>query len=312
MGLELAGFGHAAAIDNDFDACTTLSRNRPGWRVIAEGIESIDGREFRGVDLVAGGVPCPPFSIAGKQLGENDERDLFPQALRIVAEARPAAVMIENVRGLMTDKFKSYRDGVLRELDLLGYRADWALLNACDYGVPQLRPRSVLVAMVPRFWDKFRWWKGGSPTPTVGETLRDLMISRGWPGAEKWARDASSIAPTIVGGSKKHGGPDLGPTRAREKWRTLRVDGLGIADFAPDKEFPLDGTPRLTPRMVARIQGFPDDWLFSGGKTAVCRQIGNAFPPPVAYAVGASISQALVGSELPSSSQDRMPIPVAH
>lgn len=307
MGLELAGFEHAAAIDNDFDACTTLSRNRPDWRVITESIESIDGREYRGVDLVAGGVPCPPFSIAGKQLGEDDERDLFPEALRIVAEAQPAAVMIENVRGLMTDKFKSYRVGVLRDLELLGYKADWALLNACDYGVPQLRPRSLLVAMLPRFWDRFHWPQGGVVAPTVGEALSDLMGSRGWPGVNNWVLDASSIAPTIVGGSKKHGGPDLGPTRARERWRTLRVDGLGVADFAPNMEFPVDGLPRLTTRMVARIQGFPDEWLFAGGKTAAYRQIGNAFPPPVARAVGTSISHALLGSMVASLGQGRLP-----
>ncbi len=293
LGLEQAGFAHVAAIDNDFDACTTLRRNRPGWKVLHEGVEALDGREFRGVDLVAGGVPCPPFSIAGKQLGKDDERDLFPDAIRIVDQARPTAVMIENVRGLMTNKFKTYRANVLNRLAEFGYFGDWRLLNACDFGVPQLRPRSILVAMRREAWEAFSWPTVKTEAPTVGEVLLDLMAARGWTGAKEWAKDANDIAPTLVGGSKKHGGPDLGPTRAREKWRSLRVDGLGVADLAPDEEFALNGTPRLTPRMLARIQGFPDDWLFSGRKTAACRQIGNAFPPPVARVAGEAIASAL-------------------
>ena len=105
---------------------------------------------------------------------------------------------------------------------------------------------------------------------------------------------ASEIAPTLVGGSKKHGGPDLGPTRAKKAWATLGVDGMGIADDAPTPEF--FGMPRLTVRMAARIQGFPDDWQFAGGKTAAYRQIGNAFPPPVAHAVATQVRRCLAGS----------------
>ena len=88
-------------------------------------------------------------------------------------------------------------------------------------------------------------------------------------------------------GVQKHGGPDLGPTRAKRAWAALGVDGSGIANEAPDRNFV--GMPRLTNRMVARLQGFPDDWIFSGSKTSVYRQIGNAFPPPVACAVGVQI-----------------------
>jgi DNA (cytosine-5)-methyltransferase 1 len=121
------------------------------------------------------------------------------------------------------------------------------------------------------------------------------MASRGWPGAFAWAKAASGIGPTLVGGSKLHGGPDLGPTRAREAWKLLGVDGRGLADEAPDEKFPVDGMPKLTVRMTARIQGFPDDWKFEGRKTASYRQVGNAFPPPVAAAVGTAIKEALAG-----------------
>ncbi len=295
LGLELAGFECVGAIDNDLQACETLKKNRPNWRVHHADIEEISGSEFRGVDLVAAGVPCPPFSIAGKQLGAGDERDLFPQALRIIEEAEPAAVMLENVAGFASAKFSEYRAGLFRKLDRIGYKTEWQMLNASDFGVPQLRPRFVLVGLRSKFFRNFEWPLPTMPGATVGTTLQDLMAENGWPGALKWVSRANSIAPTIVGGSKKHGGPDLGPTRAREQWRRLGVDGLGIADAAPDTCFPINGLPRLTARMVARLQSFPDEWQFSGRKTAAYRQVGNAFPPLVAKAVGTSISSALRG-----------------
>ena len=160
--------------------------------------------------------------------------------------------------------------------------------------MPQLRPRFVLIAIREPWAAAFRWPEADqAPAPTVGATLAELMAERGWPGAADWSRRAAGIAPTIVGGSKKHGGPDLGPTRARAAWRGLGVDGLGIADAPPGPGFPHDGLPKLTVRMVARLQGFPDDWAFSGRKTAAYRRVGNAFPAPVAGALGSSIAAAL-------------------
>ena len=242
-------------------------------------------------------MPCPPFSIAGKQLGEADERDLFPRALRLIKESSPRAVLLENVRGLAGHRFDGYRGQILQCLHDLGYRTWWDRVQASMHGVPQLRPRFVLVAIRDPWAAQFRWpATSPQPPPTVGDALHDLMSSRGWPGAQAWRTGADGIAPTIVRGSKKHGGPDLGPTRARQAWRKLQVDGLGIADDPPGPEFPAGQMPKLTLRMVARIQGFPDTWTFSGRKTAACRQVGNAFPPPVAAALGKSIRDALGGS----------------
>jgi DNA (cytosine-5)-methyltransferase 1 len=126
---------------------------------------------------------------------------------------------------------------------------------------------------------------------TVGDVLFDLMESEGWGGAGAWRAAASGIAPAIVGGSKKHGGPDLGPTRARAAWASLGVDGKGLAAKAPQPGFV--GRPRLTVAMAARLQGFPDDWTFTGGKTAAYRQVGNALPPPLARAVASAIANCL-------------------
>lgn len=292
LGLEGAGFHHVGAVEYEPQFCTTLRLNRPQWNVIQQDLRDFQPSNFGDVDLIAGGVPCPPFSIAGKQLGGDDERDMFPTALNIIAKIRPRAVMLENVQGLASAKFKGYRDDLQRRLSKLGYDSEWRVLQASDYGVPQLRPRFILVALRPDDMMHFMWPHATTSPPTVGETLVDLMGANGWLGTEDWAERANRIAPTLVGGSKKHGGPDLGPTRAKRQWKELGVDGMGVADEAPDVTFPEEKLPKLTVRMVARIQGFPDEWQFSGKKTAAYRQVGNAFPPPVAKAVGRRIIAA--------------------
>jgi DNA (cytosine-5)-methyltransferase 1 len=200
--------------------------------------------------------------------------------------------MLENVRGLLDAVFVDYRQKIARQLQALGYWTDWHLFNAADFGVSQLRPRVVCVALRKDLVDHFRW-PAPSLTlpPTVGQLLADLMAERGWRGVDSWVERANDIAPTLVGGSKKHGGPDLGPTRARLAWASLGVDGRGLAEVPPDADFV--GMPRLTVRMCARIQGFPDDWHFVGKKTPSYRQVGNAFPPPVAHAVGHQIAHAI-------------------
>lgn len=299
VGLEAAGFKAVSVIEIDVDACRTLRANRPKWDVIEADVRSISGKDFRGIDLLAGGVPCPPFSIAGKQLGSEDERDLFPEALRLLEEAQPAAVMLENVPGFASARFDSYREKLLRKIRRLGYEPRWDVLNASCFGVPQLRPRFILVALRPKYAERFHWPKETPVPPTVADAISDLMGANHWPGLSEWSKKASRIAPTVVGGSKRHGGPDLGPTRARKQWAQLGVDGLGIANDAPGVDFPFDKHPRLTVRMVARIQGFPDSWVITGAKTASYRQIGNAFPPPVAAAVAGAIKAALAGNAPP-------------
>lgn len=147
LGLELAGFEHAALVEIEPPACATLLLNRPDWNIVQGDVREFDGRKYRGVELVCGGVPCPPFSVAGKQLGSEDERDLFPEALRLAAEIQPQAVMLENVRGLLDPKFADYRKGVESELSRLGFVPFWKLVNACAFGVSQLRPRALCVAL---------------------------------------------------------------------------------------------------------------------------------------------------------------------
>ncbi len=292
LGLEQAGFSHAALVEIDRDACATLKKNRPQWNVIEGDVKAFCAKGYTDIALLAGGVPCPPFSIAGKQLGKEDVRDLFPEAIRLVKECEPSAVMLENVRGLFSPKFNDYREEIKRQLERLGYSCFWELAHAHHYGVPQQRPRSVLVALKEKYASYFVWPIGVmAPPPTVGQLLLLEMERKGWKGACAWAEQANGIAPTLVGGSKKHGGADLGPTRAKQAWAKLGVDGMGIADNPPGRDF--EGKPKLTVKMTALVQGFPVDWEFVGKKTSAYRQVGNAFPPPVSKAIGQAIYKAL-------------------
>ncbi|MDR1569172.1 MAG: DNA cytosine methyltransferase [Oscillospiraceae bacterium] len=297
LGLEQAGFQHAALVEIDADACATLRKNRPHWNVINGDIKAFSSRLYANIDLLAGGVPCPPFSVAGKQLGHEDERDLFPEALRLVRECNPNAVMLENVRGLFDPKFAFYRKKIQTQLEEMGYSCDWRIVNAQYFGVPQLRCRTLLIALKKEYAPNFTWPLGTvAPPPTVGQLLYDEMSSLGWKGADAWAIQANGIAPTLVGGSKKHGGADLGPTRSRIAWKRLGVDGKGIADSPPKRDY--IGMPKLTLKMAALLQGFPPDWEITGKKTAAYRQIGNAFPPPIARAVSQAIYNALIACKI--------------
>lgn len=233
--------------------------------------------------------------------------------LALVEELRPRAVMIENVRGLVEPehKFRYYRNHIKNRLRKAGYVVcGWRLLQAQDYGVPQLRPRAILVAIHKDHYRGFDW-----PTPqlkvrTVLEALGPSMerrLGKGSPLHKRWLENVAhgTVAPTLVGGSKKHGGADLGPTRAKKAWAALGVDAMGVANDEREMVDPKrdlgtsDRGPKLTVEQAAIIQGFPEEadgslaWKFHGGKTTRYRQVGNAFPPPVAHAVGECIREAL-------------------
>ena len=191
LGLEQAGFEHASLVELEPAACATLRVNRPAWNVVEANVCAYSAERWKGIDLFAGGVPCPPFSKAGKQLGTDDERDLFPEAIRLVSECKPQAVMLENVRGLLDTVFDEYRTKIVADLNKLGYVADWRLLNASDFGVPQLRPRVVFVALQKSAAEYFCWPTPSIESPpTVGIALFDLMTENDWRGA-----NAPAISP---------------------------------------------------------------------------------------------------------------------
>ncbi|MGW2352612.1 DNA cytosine methyltransferase [Actinacidiphila glaucinigra] len=347
-GLHAAGFRHLAMVEIDRHAAASLAANaavRDGWRPEKDPddadtatkqnfgrVLTMDVNDFKPfqefpdleeeeLDLLAGGVPCPPFSVAGKQLGRDDERDLFPRIIALAEELKPRALLIENVRGLLepAEKFAPYRAEILEQLDAAGYAyCGWKVLEAADFGVPQLRPRALLVMIRKDCYRGFDWPNRQAQRVTVFDALDASMRERFGIGSpapwltekkpgddpvgayERWkkhALEADDVAPTLVGGSKKHGGADLGPTRAKKAWLAHGVDAMGVANDkdSPDLTRDLFGPmgPKLTVEQAAIIQGFPSGWIFEGGKTARYRQIGNAFPPPVAEAVGRAIASAL-------------------
>ncbi|AUY50503.1 DNA (cytosine-5-)-methyltransferase [Streptomyces sp. CB01881] len=342
VGLHKAGFKHVALVEIDKHAAAALAKNvreRDGWEWEREHgtvhpmdvnefkpAEHIPGFEHGRISLLAGGVPCPPFSLAGRQLGRDDERDLFPRMLELVREIGPKAVMIENVRGLLQPehKFAGYRKQIISELEEMGYQiCKWDLVEAADYEVPQLRPRAILVAIHSDYYaEKFEWPVGNGKQKNVFQALKKSMQER-YDRAKKlypeltenleeqhrfWEKHAKAggVAPTLVGGSKKHGGADLGPTRAKAAWSKLGVDAMGVAndedgEINVARDLLSKSGPKLTVRQAAIIQGFPEDWHFEGGKTAKYRQVGNAFPPPVAEAFGKNIAAVLSLGRRPDS-----------
>jgi DNA (cytosine-5)-methyltransferase 1 len=211
--------------------------------------------------------------------------------------------MLENVQGLMSSKFAADRAAILSKLERLGYvvRTDsWRTLLASDYGLSQARECAYLVALKPEFDPYFSWpLESPEDTITVGELLAPSMASQGWEGALEWSQRANTIGPTVVGGSKMHGGADLGPTRAKNAWKRLGVNPKSFADSVPDASGlqdskPLDPEgPRLTVNQTRLLQGIPEDWKIMGRKTARYRQIASASPPPMATAVGLQIAEAL-------------------
>ncbi|MBB5075656.1 DNA cytosine methyltransferase [Nonomuraea endophytica] len=302
LGLERAGFDPVMVIDNDPHACRSLHQNRPEWNVLELDFNDFVGADYglHTVDLISGGLPSQPYSVAGKQQGTEDRRDLLRAAVWLATELQPRAILLETTPSLLMPKFVRVRTDVEEELKHLDYVWSWMVLDAQNFGVPQTRKSCLLVTMRPDDFVFFEW-----PSPeaeagaTVGETLRDSMASRGWPYADAWASLANRVAPTIVGGSKNHGGADLGPTRTKRLWMELAVNGHGLGndvpapDFVFDPSLERDGVPKLTVEQVMTLQGLPADWIVTGGKTARYKQVAQAFPPQLAEAVGKKISAAL-------------------
>ncbi|MFB7114601.1 DNA cytosine methyltransferase [Streptomyces sp. NPDC056291] len=304
LGLEQAGFEPTLLLDNMAMACETLRLNRPEWNILKADLrefDPIEHPESYDVDLLSAGLPRVRSAATRKRAGSDAERDLLRATVYLVHAVQPRALLIENVPGLVDHPdFEDIRGFVRSELEHLGYRFHWFVLNSADFGVPQERRQGVLVAMKSRYFDAFQ-----SPTPTVrehvtvGQTLRDSMASRGWLDADVWADQATVVAPTLVGGSENRGGADLGPTGTKRAWARMGVNAGSLSDDVPGPDFLWEpslgpaGMVKITNTQAALLQSFPDEWRFAGGKTVRYRQIGHASPPPVGKALGLSIREAL-------------------
>jgi len=304
MGLEAAGFDPVALIEKNRHACATLRSNRLGWRVMEMDLRDFVAQEHPyayDVDLLAAGLPRVKSPAAVKRAEDLYERELLEATVWLVAEARPRAVLIENVPALVgDDAFADLREFIRLELEHLGYVLHWQTLNACDFGLAQDRKIGLMVALQTGATERFRWPEPpDGPAPTVGTVLWKSMAARGWRGAADWAAQADRLAPAIVGGSERRGGADLGPTGTKKAWARMGINGGGIGDEVPDADYQWDPhgdvkkLPKLTVEQVAILQGFPPHWKLQGGKTARYRQLGHATPPPVAQALGERIAAAL-------------------
>jgi DNA (cytosine-5)-methyltransferase 1 len=300
LGLEKAGFAPVALIEQNRNAVATLRANRPDWNVIQADIRKFDLKQYRNqnIDLLAGGLPCTPFSTVGQKKGRKDENDLMMEGVRALREIAPKAFLFENVEGLLDARHADYVAFLLRQFSKAGYETEIHRINARDYGVAQNRARIMFVGIRKDLKVTFRMPPRFPELATnVGVVLADLMGENGWSGAAAWLasmRDRNYRADTIRGyqGSPREG-------------EAVRADRRGLRYAPPAKSAPTDEeasrkgfVPGLTNRMRARLQGFPDDWTFVGGLGPIAGQIGNAVVPAVAQAMGLAMLSALKGWEI--------------
>ena len=322
LGLQRAGFQTVCAVESDPDAARTYASHCAGTEVREGRVEGQDFGEFRGrVSLVCGGPPCQPFSSGGLRRGESDDRNGLPSFVRAVESVEPEAVLVENVPGLAVGKRKEALEELVSDLKSLGYRAEWEVLNAADYGVPQSRRRLFIVGLRA---GSFLW-----PEPTHGEGTPQERIAAGQVLSDEpvgppnrslvtYAKNPD-LRPSPYHGLLFNGGGrpiDLerpAPTILASAGgnKTPFLDTLGVVPTyhahlkgggEPDiGEVP--GARRLTVREAARLQSFPDEVEFHGRPSSQYRQIGNAVPPLLARALGESLRSALMGNAEPPGPQ---------
>lgn len=296
IGLDMAGLETIACVDNDSESCKTLRFNRPEWDVF-EG----DIREYQPMgryDVVVGGPPCQGFSTAGKGNPDDPRNFLWREYFRIVEKVRPHALLLENVAGMANKKNAHHLEAFIAQLQVLGYSVTYGILNAANFGVPQQRKRLILLAGLG--------WTPELPKPNPDQPVVSAKDAIGdlLKGASCIANhEPNKHAPHVVERWNRLEAGETDPNYRRARiyadrpCPTIRAGGGHgpkgdhLAGFHPPIHYSL---PRqLTVRESARIQSFPDDWIFQGSKTAQGRQVGNAVPPLLANAVGESLRAGL-------------------
>lgn len=313
LGMHKAGFKHLLLNEFDKDACATLQTNMPDWNVVQGDIHDIDFTPYFGkVDLLTGGFPCQAFSYAGKRLGFEETRGtLFFELARAVKEIRPKVFMAENVKGLLEHDNGRTIETIKSVIAELGYTLiEPRVLRAILYNVPQKRERLILIAIRNDIapYVTFEW-------PSVcGDirTLRDAFFSgqlyncdvpqsegQQYPESKKkvmdlvpeggdWRDLPKDVAKEYMKGSYHLGGGKTGMARRLSMDEASLTLTCAPAQKQTERCHPLETRP-LTVREYARIQTFPDDWKFCGSLSAKYKQIGNAVPVNLAWAIGRAI-----------------------
>jgi DNA (cytosine-5)-methyltransferase 1 len=367
MGVSLAGFRHDALIERDRKACDTIRENQKrnitpvaNWPLFEKDVRDFDFNGVApGLDLLAGGPPCQPFSLGGKHRGQQDARDMFPETVRVVRQLRLRAFLFENVKGLKRSSFAKYFEYIKLQLtypeisrrkkddwtdhlarleryhtrgtrDSLHYRVIVGVLNAANFGIPQRRERVIIVGfrgdvsqawsfpepthsqyallfsqwVTGEYWDRHGIAKRSRPTipgrlKTGIERLQSLAFERPWltvrdviadlPNPE--GRGNGVLNHQFIPGARIYIGHTGSPLD--EPAKTLKAGDHGVPGGENMLAFP-DGTLRyFTVRESARLQTFPDNYLFAGAWGEIMRQLGNAVPVRLAQMLASSIRHVL-------------------
>lgn len=314
LGMHMAGFRHVLLNEYNPHACQTLRTNMPHWQVLEQDIEQVDFSAWRGsVDLLTGGFPCQAFSYAGKKEGLNDARGtLFFSLARAVDEIRPRVLLAENVKGLLSHDGGRTLEVIRQVIASLGYTLiEPKLLKAIMYQVPQKRERLMLVAVrndLQKYVSSFEWPSAYRRVLTIADAFSagllypcDVPKSVGAVYPEKKAKVLSlvpeggdwrdlpeQVQRSYLGASFHLGGGKTGIARRLSMSEPALTLTCAPAQKQTERCHPIETRP-LTVREYARLQTFPDSWSFSGPLSEQYKQIGNAVPVNLAYAVGRAL-----------------------
>lgn len=309
LGLEQAGIDSVELVELDHAACNTLRANRPNWNVVEGDVHEVDFSIYKGkIDLISGGAPCQAFSFAGKRLGFGDTRGtLFAEFARCIKETNPKIFLFENVKGLLThDRGRTFKT-ILHTFQKLGYTTQYQILNACYYGVGQKRERLILIGIRNDLKDsiRFEYPKPDDEWTTLRQALQDVPKSEYQPYSENkrkvmelvppggcWVDLPEEVAKKYMGKSYFSGGGRRGMAR-RISWDEPCLTLTTSPSQKQTERCHPDETRPFTVREYARIQSFPDDWIFMGAIGEQYKQIGNAVPVELARRIGIQIVKAL-------------------
>lgn len=314
LGMQMAGFRHVLLNEMDAMACRTLRRNHPEWNVLEGDIHQIDFKPLRGcVDFLSGGFPCQAFSYAGKKGGLNDTRGtLFFELARAVSEIQPKVFLGENVKGLLSHENGRTLEVISNTIKELGYTlVKPRVLKGIMYQVPQKRERLILIAIrndIYREGVRFKWPDPYHRVMTLRDAFysgelynNDVPASVGLQYPDKKAHIMSMVPEggdwrdlpkneqkEYMGGSYYLGGGKTGMARRLSMDEPSLTLTCAPAQKQTERCHPTETRP-LTVREYARIQTFPDSWQFEGNLTNQYKQIGNAVPVNLSYAIGRSL-----------------------
>jgi DNA (cytosine-5)-methyltransferase 1 len=314
LGFERAGYDHVASFEILDKVANNLALNRPSWKVHggeAGDVTKQDWRQYAAkVDVMHGGPPCQPFSMAGKQRGSEDMRDMIPEYVRAIQTVKPAAFVLENVPALLSRKFEEYVGREILTPLADGYHVQVFELEAARFGVPQVRRRVIFVGFRSEKHSKrfvqplptHRLPNSGPvqlhlsllPTP---DALQLCMGAREALGLPDIGYD--DLAPTIRSGltGPRHTTSVLSSRAAQERWAALQIWPNGVSLTREKAQmFPAEnGHFRLSVQDCAVLQGFTEDWHFPAPAYLAIGQIGNSVCPPMAYQIATAVRQALLG-----------------